>query len=129
MPELTKLTLTEFIYDVLWTFMTVIVVAILSIPLALAILAALALLLLPEAVGYLSWTHLILQLEPLKQVTPHTLFSLVKGLFVMAWGFAFFAKLLVLPDEQNIVIQQRRFREKRRNSRRIRSPEALSDVH
>lgn len=108
-------TLTEVIYDMLWASVAVVVVAILSIPLALAILAALALLLLPEAVGHLSWTHLILQLEPLKQVTPHALFSFVNDLFVMAWGFAFFAKLLVLPDEQNMVIQQRRFREKRNN--------------
>jgi hypothetical protein len=117
MSEPMKPILTEVIYDMLWASVAVVVVVILSIPLALAILAALALLLLPEAVGHLSWTHLILQLEPLKQVTPHALFSFVKGLFVMAWVFAFFAKLLVLPDEQNMVILQRRIREKR-NARR-----------
>uniref|UniRef100_E6QB66 Uncharacterized protein n=1 Tax=mine drainage metagenome TaxID=410659 RepID=E6QB66_9ZZZZ len=107
-------TLTEVIYDMLWASVAVVIVAILSIPLALAILAALALLVLPEAIGWhQSWAHILSELN--RAGAPHALFSITKQLFVASWIFAFFAKLLVLPDEQNMVIQQRRFREKRNN--------------
>jgi len=116
MPEPMKPILTEVIYDMLWASVAVVVVAILSIPLALAILAALALWILPEAIGWhQSWAHILSELN--RAGAPHALFSIIKQLFVASWLFAFFAKLLVLPDEQNMVIQQRRFREKR-NARR-----------
>ena len=114
MPEPMKPKLTEVIHDMLWACGTLILVAIQSIPLALAILVALALWFLPEAIGWhQSWAHIISELN--RAGAPHALFSITKQLFVLSWFFAFFTKLLVLPDEQNLVVQQRLVREKRRN--------------
>ena len=115
MPEPMKPKLTEVIHDMLRACGTLILVAIQSIPLALAILVALALWFLPEAIGWhQSWAHIIPP-ELNRAGAPHALFSITKWFFVASWVFAFFTKLLVLPDEQNLVVQQRLVREKRRN--------------
>ncbi len=115
MPEPMKPKLTEVIHDMLWACGTLILVAIQSIPLALAILVALALWFLPEAIGWhQSWAHIIPP-ELNRAGAPHALFSITKRFFVASWVFAFFTKLLVLQDEQNLVVQQRLVREKRRN--------------
>ena len=114
MPEPMKPKLTEVIHDMLWACGTLIVVAIQSIPLALAMFVALTLWILPEAIGWhQSWAHIISELN--RAGAPHALFSITKQLFVLSWFFAFFTKLLVLPDEQNLVVQQRLVRKKRRN--------------
>ena len=106
--------LTEAIYDMLWACVTLIVVAIQSIPLALAILVALALCILPEAIGWhQSWVRIISEVNGAG--APHGLFFITKQLFVLSWIFAFFTKLLVLPDEQNMMMHQCRMREKRRH--------------
>ena len=94
-----KPTLTEAIHDMLWAYVTLIVVAIQSIPLALAILVALALCILPEAIGWhQSWVRIISELN--RAGAPHELFSTTKQFFVVSWFFAFFTKLLVLPERE-----------------------------
>lgn len=114
MSEPTKPALTEVIYDMGWAVVALVSMAILSIPLALAVFMALVLLILPEAIGWhQSWAHIIPELN--RAGAPHVLFSTTKQFFVVSWFFAFFTKLLVLQDGQNLVVQQRLVREKRRN--------------
>lgn len=112
MPEPMKPKLTEVIHDMLWACGTLIVVAIQSIPLALAMFVALTLWFLPEAIGWhQSWAHIIFELN--QAGVPHRLFFIVKQLFVVAWVFALSVKILTLQDAQNLVVQQRLIRERR----------------
>lgn len=117
MPEPIRLKSTEAIYDLTWAVVTMVVQSVLSVPLALAILVALALCILPGAVGWhQGWAHIISELN--RTGAPRELFAITKRLFEASWIFAFFAKLLVLQDEQNLVVQQRLVREKAREKRR-----------
>lgn len=107
-----KPTLTEAIHDWTWAFVTLVALIFQSIPLALAILVALALWFLPEAIGWhQSWAHIIFELN--QAGVPHRLFFIVKQLFVVAWVFALSVKILTLQDAQNLVVQQRLIRERR----------------
>lgn len=111
MSEPMKPTLTEAIHDIGRAAVTLVSMAILSIPLALAIFMALALWILPEASGvHQSGVHVLSELG--RAGMPHTLFLIAKQLFVVSWMFAVIANLL------DMVMQQRRFREKRRNTPR-----------
>ena len=112
----------EAIYDMAWGVATLVVIVILSIPLALAIFVALMLCLLPAAVEHQSWAHIV---SSFNQVTPHGLFSFMEGLFVASWVVAFIAKTMVLPDEQNLVIRE----QKRRNILRLAAPQITQASH
>lgn len=112
MSEPMKPKLTEAIYDLIWLFVTCVVLAIQSIPLALAILVALALWLLPEAIGWhQSLAHILSELN--RAGVPHGLFFITKQLFVVSWFCAFFTKLLD--------------REKRRNGIRVGLAKAATE--
>lgn len=89
-----------------------------AIPLALAIFLALAIYLLPDAVGpHQSWVHILSVLT--RPEVPHELFFVAKQVLIASWLIAFLAKLFGVNFTRDVEELRKRHTRKRRNEAKV----------